>query len=152
MEVPFFNPTIPSLVGSTLFAQSISDTSRKILDLLENIFHYDCSIQEVLTETDIQATLKTLDEFVKEIDEHNNKTLHIALENLNNVIEEIHTILNQIQSDCEYHKTKYFSYYRKLDLSNYCNTIKKKNKVLDKRFNLLIQIIQINKNDIKVNN
>ena len=149
MEVTFFNPTIPSLVGSTLFAQSISDTSRKILDLVENLFHYDCSIQEVLTETDIQATLKTLDEFVKEIDEHNNKTLHIALENLNMIIEEIHTELNQISSDCEYHKTKYFSNYRKLDLSNYCNNIKKKSKVLDKRFNLLIQIIQINKNENK---
>ena len=126
MDITFFNPTIPSLVSSTLFAQSISDTSRKILDLIENLFHYDCSIQEVLTETDIKATLKTLDEFVREIDEHNNKTLHIALENLNMIIEEIHTELNQISSDCEYHKTKYFSNYRKLDLSNYCSNIEKK--------------------------
>lgn len=149
METTFFNPTIPSLVGSTLFTQSISDTSRKILDLVENIFHYDCSIQEVLTETDIQATLKTLDEFVKEINEHGNKTLHIALQNLNMIIEEIHTTLNQINSEYEYHKTKYFSNYRKIDLSNYCNTIKKQSKVLDKRFNLLIQIIQINTNENK---
>lgn len=147
MEVTFLNPTISSLVGSTLFAQSISDTSRKILDLVENIFNYDYNIKEVLSETDIQATLKTLDEFVKEIDEQNNKTLHIALENLNIIIEEIHTTLNLIHIECEYHKTKYFSGYRKLDLSNFCNTIKKKNKILDKRFNLLIQIIQINKNN-----
>jgi hypothetical protein len=129
MEVTFFNPTIPSLVGSTLFAQSISDTSRKILDLVENIFHYDCSIKEVLTETDIQATLKTLDEFVKEINEHNNKTLHIALENLNIIIEEIHTILNQIIYFYKFYVYKNIYFY--IFLFFYINGKKKqkKNKV-----------------------
>ena len=142
MELALINPTITSIVSTTLFTQSISDTSRKILDLVENIFNYGHDIQEIFNDTDIQATLKTLDEFVKEIDDHNNKTIHIALDNLNNIIEELHTVINQIQAECEYHKTKYFSSYRKLDLSEYCNIIKKKNKILDKRFHLLIQLLQ----------
>ena len=149
MATSIFNPSIPSLVGTTIFAQSISDTSRKILNLVENIFQYNCSIQDTLNETDIQATLKTLDVFVEEINENNNKTLHIALENLNNVIEELHTTINQINSECEYHATKYFSNYRKLDLSKYCEIIKKKSNILDKRFHLLIQVMQINHNNIQ---
>lgn len=143
MEISIFNPNIPSIVGTTLFAQSISDTSRKILDLVENIFQYNYNIQDILNETDIKATLKTLDVFVKEIDENENKTLHIALENLNNIIEELHTTMNQIKSDCEYHTTKYFSNYRKLDLSKYCEIIKQKNNILEKRFNLLVQVMQV---------
>lgn len=141
---------ISSVFGKTMFVQSISDTSRKILNKIENGITYNNDVDMMYIDTDIVATMNTLNLLIKEINNINfssslKLTLNEALNNLNNIIIEIHDLLKNIEDKTEVYNTKYISYIKNINLDREINQVKKKNNILEKRLNLLIKILQINK-------
>ena len=140
---------ISSVLGRTMFVQSIGDTSRKILNKIESkIYYHNNEIENMYIDTDIVATINTLQLLISEIEINNfnsSDTLNMALNNLNNIIIEIHDLIDFIQKKNQEHEQKIISYFRNLYLCNEIELIKKKNNILEKRLNLLIKIIQINR-------
>ena len=74
------------------------------------------------------------------------KTLNIGLEQLHEVICFIREDLKQISGNFDYHATKYFSGYRRIDNSVEINNLKKHKKLLDKRLDLFMKIVDIEHN------
>lgn len=137
---------ISQVFGKTMFIQSISDTSRKILNKIETDISYNNDLDNMYIDTDIIATINTLQSLVTEINNYNSsETLNMALNNLNTVIIEIHDLLKTIEEKIEIHNNKYFNFIIRLNVYNEISFIKRKNNILDKRLNLLIKILQINK-------
>jgi hypothetical protein len=135
---------ISKIFGQTMFIQSISDTSRKILNKIESGIFYNNDIENMYIDIDIVVTINTLQLLINEIILNNSSTLNIALNNLNTIIIEIHDILKSIEEKNNNHKEKYFSWFRSLNFYKEIQLINKKNNILEKRLNLLIKILQIN--------
>lgn len=138
---------ISTVFGRAMFLQSIADTSRKILNKIEGkICYQNEDIDNMYQETDIIATLNTLQLLINEVENiDSSPTLTNALNNLNTVIIEIHDLLDKIEYKINEHRAKYFNYFRNVNVYNEIISIKKKNLILDKRLNLLIKIMQINR-------
>ena len=134
---------ISKIFGQTMFIQSISDTSRKILNKIESGIFYNNDIENMYIDTDIVVTINTLQLLINEIILNNSSTLNTALNNLNTIIIEIHDILQSIEEKNNNHKEKYFNWFRSLNFYKEIQLIKKKNNILEKRLNLLIKILQI---------
>jgi hypothetical protein len=146
VEIPIYS--------KTLLIRNISDKSNKILNLIDKIIEYkDKNLNKLFSDTDIQATIKTLYVFINEIDtEIKIISLNVALENLNNVIVYIYNIIKQISSDIEYHKTKYFNYLRYLNFYHLIPEIQHNNNILDKRFSFLIKLLFVDNKNIYLAN
>ena len=138
---------ISRVFGKTMFIQSISDTSRKILNIIESgLCNHNYELEHMYEDTDIKATLSTLESLVKEISDYNStQSLNVALNNLNTIIIEIHDLLYAIETKNKNHKEKYLNKFRSLNLYNDIEIIKRRNNILEKRLNLLIKILQINR-------
>lgn len=135
---------ISGLFGRTMFIQSISDTSRKILNKIEGGIFYNNDIENMYIDTDILVTISTLKLLLDEINCGDSNTLNTALNNLNTIIIEIHDILQSIEEKNTAHIQKYMKYIISINFSEEIKLIKKKNYILEKRLNLLIKILQIN--------
>lgn len=135
---------ISSVLGKTMFIQSISDTSRKILDKIENgICYNNKAMEDMYIETDIIATITTLQSLVSEITSASSSSLTMALNNLNTIIIEIHDLLYSIEEKYKEHAGKYMNYFRSINIRREISLICQKSKILEKRLNLLIKIMQI---------
>ena len=90
---------------------------------------------------DITNVLGPIDESVTHIQTNITKSLTVSLNYLNKIITEIHTLINTIKDKIEYHKTKYFNYYRTLDITQDLTKLKQDHDILMSRFDLIIKII-----------
>ena len=148
---------ISRVFGKTMFIQSISDTSRKILNKIETgIYHNNDDVENMYIDTDIVVTINTLQLLVNEINNFNySSTLNTALNNLNSIIIEIHDLIQLIEEKTNNHKQKYISIIRNVNLYREIKLVIKKNNILEKRLNLLIKVLQINRyneKDVNSNN
>ena len=140
---------ISTIFGRTLFVQSISDTSRKILNMIENIFgcnYNNIELDNVFIETDIEATLKTLDTLVLEIkgnDKQLSNTISTAFNNLNNIILEIEQLICTINKILQKHDQRYFYFLFSVNINRELIQLRIKSIILDKRLELLIKMVQI---------
>jgi hypothetical protein len=66
--------------------------------------------------------------------------LSSGLKYLDQSLSNLHKILSNIKSKIEYHQTKYFNYYRSLDLSLEMSNIKLEYQILISRFDLILKI------------
>ena len=135
---------LTTLIRKDSFIEGISFGCKKTIELISHIFEEtSCDdINYLLKITDIEATINTLDYFVKDIPEKNEAdSLHIALSNLNNIIKELTSILIDIDKKSEYHKTKYFSRYRTISYIPEIKQLKTNIAILLIRFDLLIKIL-----------
>lgn len=102
----------------------------------------------VLSELDLDFKLELIQGFLDDIGiifNHSNekrmsKTILTSLNYLNNIITNIHILINTIKEKIEYHKTKYFNYYRTLDISQDILSLKQNHNLLLSRFDLIIKI------------
>ena len=67
-------------------------------------------------------------------------SLNLGLKYLDQSLSNIHMIISNIRSKIEYHQTKYFYYYRGLDLSLDMEKIKLEYQILISRFDLILKI------------
>ena len=69
------------------------------------------------------------------------QTLSIGLKYISESINNLYELINQTNNMIIHHQTKYFSYYRILDLTKQINNIKSEHDLLMNRFNVLIKMI-----------
>lgn len=139
-------------LAHTFFLQTISETSLQILNLVENgIISLSTDIDLFLKQEDIIVKIKILSSFLKLFDNkmNDNNYISIMLKSINQNISIIHNQLVQIETKIKKHKTKYFSYIRPLYLTTEKNIIANENKIMMKRFELLVKILQINDKSYK---
>jgi hypothetical protein len=67
-------------------------------------------------------------------------SLNLGLKYLDQSLSNIHMIISNIRSKIEYHQTKYFYYYRGLDLNLDMGKIKLEYQILISRFDLILKI------------
>lgn len=104
-------------------------------------------ISNKIEHIDIINKIKIIEAFITECtsnNKFNNKeSIKLSIDSIHTLILKINIELNQIKDECDYHKTKYFNYWRtpncELNLSNVINY----SEILDLRLNLLRDLINM---------
>lgn len=142
-----FDITLHKTIVSGLYNLIGSVTSIKELnhsDLNNIIIELDLDFKLELIQSfldDITNILNPIDETVTHVQTNITRSLTVSLNYLNKIITEIYTLINTVKDKIEYHKTKYFNYYRTLDITQDLNKLKQEHDILMSRFDLIIKII-----------
>ena len=126
------------LLGKDLVAKAISNTSNNIFSEMETIMSDgDFVFKSLLENLDINSKLDIINSFVNDIESDiHNETIKMTLKYLHDILEKIKLEIENIRSEIDEHKQKYFYYLR---TPCYKDTLKKLSlhvKILDERFNL----------------
>ena len=141
---------LSALIGRQILTQAISDASYNIYNSVQNIFYYSTNVDIVLQDLDISNKVKMIEEITKNInDEQHSKILEMSLESIHDMVIKIREDLKAIDTKIAIHKKKYFANWRSVSCKKQINNLILHCKILDKRFALLIQCLDIVKNQIK---
>jgi len=103
------------------------------------------AVQSTLDELDLQVVLEIIEALVKEIPENSSEAVSLCIKNIERCITKIHTLLQEINKEITYHKTKWFSSWRSLHVDNSLNQLRRQKGVLDHRIDLLMKVMAIHK-------
>ena len=137
-----------SFVGQTLLSKGIHKTSKTIYGSLSNIFQFNCKkLTAIMQELDLFSKIKQIESLLNDYkntpDFKKSETLDNAKQDLHDIIEKIKFEIMEIQIVLERHKKKYFNKYRKPNYSNSIDKIIQYSKIMDKRVDLFIQLLQL---------
>lgn len=142
--------SIISTVGASLIINTLTSTTTSICKIISSLTSYNQpNIRQIINELnsiDIEYTVKVIEQLV--IEQDNKKTtdsIKIALIGVNEVLEQIHNELKMIQEAINKHLAKYFNYWRPFDCSYILDMIRKHKELLDNRYKILINLLQIYK-------
>lgn len=136
-----------TIAGKEVLTKLIYDTYTVIQ---ENEQHPKAQV--VLEQLDLEADLRVIEALVRQVEVTENNegifdAVDVALYNLKQMIELIQKELQEIHIEQELHKTRYLADYRDPSFhSNLDNLIKHK-KLLDKRIDFLIKLLNLKKNN-----
>ena len=143
-----------NMVGKNFLTQAISDTTNLIFSLVKGAAHYTDfpEITNCYEDMDIHANLEVVNALMEEIKnyEESDKSIKVCLKNLHEIVEKIFCEMKEINDIVAYHKTKYFNNLRSVDLTINLNKVKKYKKIMDKRLELLLNILSVKKNEFVV--
>ncbi len=129
------------------FSETTKGMLNKIWDIM-NESHPD--LVEIVAPLDIISKVKLIETLIRDINDeikvqHTKipKSLELSIQQLNDIVEKIHTNLNNIKNGIEYHKTLWFSSFRALGYLEDIEKLKKNNSILDTRLDHLIKIIML---------
>jgi hypothetical protein len=145
-----------SMYAGKLFNDTSKQMFVKIWDIL-NEKHDD--LKELIKSIDLDSRVELIESVIRDISDdmkiHNispNHSLELALCQIKNIISDIHFDLNAIKSGIEYHKTLWFNYFRTPSYYKIIEKIKDDKKLLDSRFDNLVKVISLFKqNEIYIN-
>lgn len=129
----------------------VSSSAKNIAGLMGIIKEkgYNSEMLKTLESTDIEATINVINLFITELDDINDNTpssLMQCLKNIHESIQHIEGELKKIKERLEYNKTiKYFTYVRTYGFKNSMKRIQKHKLVLEERWNLLRQTLELKK-------
>lgn len=131
-----------------LFMNNIADISTSLLSLKKTSGEKD--IKEELKDTDLGHKIIAIGTFLKEVSDdcYNSNAVHIHLCGIYDVLEDIKEELQKVNEEYEY--TNSWSYYYQFAFIYYrtrvdTQTIKKKIKLLDDRYDMLIKMMMVHK-------
>ncbi len=75
------------------------------------------------------------------------KSLELGISQMNEIIHQLHDNLVELKNKIDYHKTIWFHSFRTPEYLSILETIKINKTILDNRFDTLIKIISISKNE-----
>jgi hypothetical protein len=108
---------------------------------------YNNEMIKTLENTDIEARINVINLFITELDNINENTpssLMQCIKNIYNTINDIENELNKIKNRLEYNKSvKFFTYFRTYGFQNSMKRIQKHKVVLEERWNLLRQTLEL---------
>lgn len=82
-----------------------------------------------------------LNQYIKHEDyTRKREPLELCIESLNEIIKEIHLILNEINEKINYHNSKWFVNWRKLNINKQIDLLEINTAILNERFNDLLRI------------
>ena len=94
---------------------------------------------------DFENRLKIIDALLEELkpNENKHKALKLALESIKKTIDKIHNNLNKLNSEIEYHQSKWFNTWRQPSYNNTLSDLDILSNKLDKNFDILLKVINI---------
>lgn len=133
---------VAAFIGKGLLAGAISD----LYSYLKSSTHSE-ELEAVLQDLDIRAELDVVQALLEDLDSRSeslskSKVVHIASENVKKIVESIHTEIAAINTALEYHRSKYFYYWRSLDYEVHLKNLRKYKVILTNRTDRLIQVIR----------
>jgi hypothetical protein len=144
--------TIGMVTASTLI-HSIGTLSSSVYMIMSNIRLtkdiHQTEILRILSKTDIEATINLLHNVILEIPEYYNSSVSVvtSLKNVQEIIAEIETELNEIHKKISYNaELKFMSNWRSYDCKDNLDSIETKVSILDKRRDNLFKILEVFKN------
>ena len=136
------------MLGGKIFSTLINDTASKIISVTETaIIHNHTDVHDIFTELDLDVRLEVINSLINHIKDEN-ETIHICLKSILDVITEINKITNKIKLAQEEHREKYFNEWRAINVDEHILGLKKQSELLDKRFNLLVNIVRFEDSNI----
>jgi len=135
-----------TFLTNEVITKTISFTVSNIYILAKNIFYTDSSIDlysldKLEKKLDLLYTIKVYDLWIQEISSNvKSPSLHEAILHFKNGLEDIHSILKNIDEKIKIHKEKWFSWYRSISFQNEMEELQSSKMILDQRFNLIQRI------------
>ncbi len=127
----------------------VSSSAKNIAGLIGFIKDkgYNNEMVKTLENTDIEATINVINLFIIELDNINSNTpssLMQCIKNIHQTINDVEDELTKIKTRLEYNKSiKFFSYFRTYGFQNSMKRIQKHKLVLEERWNLLRQTLEL---------
>jgi len=103
-------------------------------------------LKQVLEQTDLEAKLRAVDALLNQIatPAPDSKTVYaVCTNNVQEVVDKIHSELKAIHQECEMHDQRWFSYYRYPAYYPNLENLKKYRELLDSRTDMLIKVLAI---------
>jgi hypothetical protein len=130
-------------VASNLTINLISASVKYSVLIVSNFMSYHhIKINEVLDEYDLISKLQIIEAIMKDINDENiqKESVKLAINNVHNTIDNINKNISQIDQIINNHKQKYFSNWRYLNYDNEIYELKRNIKLLDIRYQMLLEI------------
>lgn len=143
-----------AILGRQIVTQAISDASGSIYNSISEIFYYTDYVDKVLYDLDIGNKIKIMEELCKEItpvlSEEKTQNSHLKHNSVNCCLEQLHDMIVRIREDLKQisliikaHKQKWFSSWRSIDVHSQLSSLKIHSILLDKRYILLMNTLNI---------
>lgn len=137
------------LLGKEVVNQTITKTTNNIYYNINSILSDEnFEFKNLLEELDINTKLDIIKTFISnlKIDKTSNyySTIEITLEHINKIFIKIEEEINNILNEIKNHKTKWFYYIRNSSYRLLLDNLIKHMKILEDRFNILLNILKIN--------
>ena len=101
-------------------------------------------IISVLTNIDLEFTIKIIQQLVKEQEAHQlNDSIKQALIGVHEILEKINRELDGVKQAIEYHNTKYLNGWRSFAWNGNINILKDHSVILKHRYSLLFELLKI---------
>lgn len=137
--------TLVTLLTSDLISTAINDTSYVILSIIKDDYKNYPDLIKVVKDLDLIYKFEIIKSFLQLIPKKYEKIpcIKLAFNGIKEIIINIYKLLIEIINLINKHKSKYFSYIRKakykkelIELQNLC-------RILDNRYNILIELIKL---------
>ena len=142
-----------ALVTSTLLkkeviCQAITSTTKTayygISGLMSN---NDFIFKDILEDLDLSEKIGIIDSLIKKLENTNiSDTINLSLHGLHNIINKINNEIILINNQIKDHKQKWFSNIRPAEYLITVNKLKSHKKIMDERLDLLLKLINTDKN------
>lgn len=132
-----------TIAGKSLFGRVIYDTYDLVKDTA-----YHPEVNGVLTEIDLEADLKVIEALVNQLAIcciEDNGPLAICLHQVDEMVHLIRNELKSVKQVLEDHQNKYFARLRTPSYHSHLGQIVKHKKILDKRVQMLIELVKLRK-------
>ena len=139
-----------SLVGSDVILNSLVNSSNAVMNTVMNIMIYDSvdilHYTNKIQQLDLQYTVTIINELIVNY----NKTemtnvIKKALIGLTEILDLIHDQLLKVKESIDNHQKKWFNSYRNFECKCSLITLENYSKTLDRRFNIFVEMLKINK-------
>lgn len=145
--------SIVNTFGRGVILNSLSFTMRGVLNSLSYLTEYDQpKVKEVVSKIkniDLEHKIKLIQTLINELklleDHYNSKTIDFALYSLEEQLKLISEELDTFKDAIDNHTQKYFSGWKNLSQgSTMVSSLTKKKRILDSRYNELIDLLGLN--------
>jgi hypothetical protein len=147
-----------SATGTVFLVRTLTNTIDSICTYVGRIAVLNhpaiIEINKILVDIDLKFTIDVVREVVRQYgaqydkqqaNQVENLALHKALIGVNDILEKIEGDLKIVVDAINYHATKYFSQWRSIGCSYSMETIIKNKQILDARYNILVDLLKLNK-------
>lgn len=143
---------LSSMVGSAVGQEFVSETSRGIIGHIKSIWSYqDPSILEIMEKYDIRGRTKIIESIVNDIHQQiedktlrPSKTLLLALEQIEEILDSISQTIEKIDQGIEIHKTLWFHRWRTPEYAPQLKKLDIYQQNMGIRYDNLVKIMALN--------
>ncbi len=137
------------------YSSHIFDSSKGLFTKIWNVINEKHpEVIELTNGMDINSKLLLIESVIRDIYEEikihkllATKSLELAISQMNEIVHQLHDNLQELKDKIDYHKTIWFHSLRTPEYLTVLETIKTNKTILDNRFDTLMKIISLSKNE-----